>query len=71
MKLKFNFNISTWLWVFINLLQIVFITLKLFNVITWSWLWVVSPLWIVMSLIYISWIICSIVVFFKWIGNTY
>jgi len=24
----------------------IFVTLKLANVITWSWLWVLSPLWI-------------------------
>ena len=27
-------------------LTIVFIVLKLLKVITWSWLWVLSPLWI-------------------------
>ena len=31
---------------FIELLAIVFITLKLLNVIKWSWLWVLSPIWI-------------------------
>lgn len=31
---------------FVGLLTIVFIILKLCNVITWSWLWVISPLWI-------------------------
>ena len=67
--MKFNFNIPTWLWVFINLLQITFITLKVFNVITWSWLWVLSPLWIIMGLIYIGWLLCSITAFFKWIGR--
>ena len=30
---------------FFGLLTIVFITLKLFNVITWSWGWVLAPLW--------------------------
>ena len=29
---------------FVGLLQIVFITLKLCNVIDWSWWWVLSPL---------------------------
>jgi len=28
------------------LLAIVFITLKLLGKITWSWVWVLSPLWI-------------------------
>lgn len=31
---------------FPGLLAIVFITLKLTGVITWSWLWVLAPLWI-------------------------
>ena len=31
---------------FTGLLTIVFIALKLCNVINWSWLWVLSPLWI-------------------------
>ena len=31
---------------FIELLTIVFITLKLCGVISWSWIWVLSPLWI-------------------------
>ncbi|GAA0763829.1 hypothetical protein [Clostridium sartagoforme] len=31
---------------FIGLLTIVFITLKLLGIITWSWIWVLSPIWI-------------------------
>jgi hypothetical protein len=31
---------------FVGLLTIVFITLKLLGKISWSWLWVLSPLWI-------------------------
>jgi hypothetical protein len=31
---------------FATLLTIAFIVLKLTNYITWSWLWVFSPLWI-------------------------
>ena len=31
---------------FAGLLTIVFIVLKLVGVISWSWLWVLSPLWI-------------------------
>ena len=30
---------------FFGLLTIVFITLKLLNVINWSWIWVLAPLW--------------------------
>jgi hypothetical protein len=29
-----------------TILLIIFIVLKLTNLITWSWLWVLSPLWI-------------------------
>lgn len=31
---------------FFSLLTIVFIVLKLCNVINWSWVWVLSPIWI-------------------------
>lgn len=31
---------------FAGLLTILFIALKLTNVINWSWVWVLSPLWI-------------------------
>ena len=31
---------------FAGLLTIVFIVLKLMHVISWSWLWVLSPIWI-------------------------
>lgn len=31
---------------FVGALTILFIALKLLNVINWSWLWVLSPLWI-------------------------
>lgn len=30
---------------FFGLLTIVFIVLKLCHVITWSWIWVLSPIW--------------------------
>ena len=35
---------------FAGLLAILFITLKLTGVIAWSWLWVLSPLWIPLSI---------------------
>lgn len=31
---------------FFGLLTLVFIVLKLTGIITWSWLWVISPIWI-------------------------
>lgn len=34
-----------------GLLAIVFITLKLCGVISWSWWWVLSPLWIPLALV--------------------
>lgn len=36
---------------FIGLLTIVFIVLKLTNVIAWRWWWVLSPVWIPISLV--------------------
>lgn len=36
---------------FCGLLAIVFITLKLTNVIAWSWWWVVAPLWVPAALV--------------------
>lgn len=31
---------------FIGILTLIFIVLKITNNITWSWLWVLSPIWI-------------------------
>ena len=31
---------------FLSILALIFITLKLTGYITWSWLWVLSPIWI-------------------------
>lgn len=44
---------------FCGLLTIAFIVLKLLNVITWSWLWVLAPIWIPI----IFWIAVVIVIF--------
>lgn len=65
--MKFNINIPVWFWIFLNLSQVSFIALKLFNIISWNWFWVLSPLWFFMGLVYIIWFICSITLFFKWI----
>lgn len=43
---------------FTGLLTIVFIILKLCNIIAWSWWWVLSPLWISAIL----WVILVIIV---------
>lgn len=36
---------------FTGLLTILFIALKLTHVISWSWIWVLSPLWITTALV--------------------
>lgn len=38
---------------FTGLLTIVFIVLRLMNIISWSWVWVLAPLWIPFALILI------------------
>ena len=38
---------------FINMLQVLFIGLKLTNNIDWSWWWVLSPIWIQFVLVFI------------------
>lgn len=43
--MKHQINVSCGGVGFLGLLTIVFITLKLCNVINWSWWWVTSPLW--------------------------
>lgn len=39
---------------FLGLLAIAFIVLKLTKVVSWSWLWVLSPLWIPACVIVIA-----------------
>lgn len=45
---------------FCELLTVVFIVLKLTNVIAWSWLWVLSPIWIPIAIILVAVIIYTI-----------
>lgn len=47
---------------FIGLLQIAFIVMKLCKVITWSWLWVMSPLWISAVLLLVLIVIYKVLV---------
>lgn len=42
---------------FFGLLAIVFITLKLLKVISWSWVWVLAPIWIPAILLIVTIII--------------
>lgn len=46
---------------FCGLLAIVFIVLKLVGIIKWSWIWVLSPLWIpvtltILYIIFLAWL---------------
>jgi len=45
-----------------DLLTIVFIVLKLLDKIDWSWWWVLSPIWISASLVFIILIFCGVMV---------
>ena len=45
---------------FCGLLTIAFIILKLCDVIDWSWLWVLAPLWIPTVLVIGFWLICVV-----------
>ena len=36
-----------------DVLGIIFVVLKLIGVITWSWLWVLSPWWISLAIVFI------------------
>lgn len=48
---------------FSGLLTIVFVVLKLLNVISWSWWWVLSPIWIPVVLILVILIVVGIIAF--------
>ena len=48
-----------------SILTIVFVVLKLTNVISWSWWWVLSPLWIPLGLIAILFVIVFIFLLIK------
>ena len=41
MDIKINFDLSVG-----TILMITFVVLKLIGIISWSWLWIFSPLWI-------------------------
>ena len=48
-----------------SILTIVFVVLKLTNVISWSWWWVVSPLWIPLGLIAILFVVVFVFLLIK------
>lgn len=58
-----GFNIGD---VLMLMLTAIFVTLKLCGVITWSWLWVLSPLWIGLILAIIAGIVMVIILRKVW-----
>lgn len=48
-----------------TILFIVFLVLKLTNVINWSWLWVTAPLWIPFTLCIVLLLIYTIITVFE------
>lgn len=49
---------------FCGALTILFVALKLCNVISWSWWWVLAPLWIPFALIVVLlvlWLVCTLI----------
>lgn len=49
---------------FFSVLTLIFVTLKLTNVIAWSWWWVLSPLWLpwaVYGLVIVAWLLVAFV----------
>ena len=59
-KYKCSVNIE-----FFELLTIAFIVLKLCNVIEWSWIWVLSPIWIPCVIVIIIWLVIGIITSIK------
>ena len=51
---------------FTSVLTLIFITLKLCSVISWSWVWVLAPLWIGWAL---ALVIIGAVAFGAWISD--
>jgi hypothetical protein len=44
----------------LDVLAVIFIVLKLLGVITWSWVWVLSPIWIQLVIVEIVFIVILI-----------
>ena len=58
-----NTNVNSGISVgFTGLLTLIFITLKLCKVITWSWWWVLSPIWISFGIV-IAILIIALIIF--------
>ena len=60
--IKMEKNKTTYIGIgFCDVLAIAFIILKLLNIITWSWIWVLAPLWFPIALILGIFIIAVII----------
>lgn len=46
---------------FFGMLTILFIGLKLGGIISWSWLWVLSPIWLPITLVFLLVAICLVI----------
>lgn len=49
---------QVWFW---PLLTVILVVLKLTDVISWSWLWVTSPIWLPLVAVTIIWLVMTIV----------
>jgi hypothetical protein len=50
---------------FASVLGLIFITLKLTGVITWSWWWVLSPFWIPVAIFLVAFLVIITIAFIK------
>lgn len=50
---------------FVGLLTVAFIVLKLCGIISWSWWWVLSPLWISVTVVFSVIIIAALFIFWR------
>lgn len=53
-----------------SVLLIIFVVLKLCNLIKWSWVWVLSPLWISLLIAFVIYIIYFIAVIYAAIKHS-
>lgn len=42
------------------LVTIIFVLLKVTHCIDWSWLWIIAPIWLPWSCVFLLWFICSL-----------
>jgi hypothetical protein len=54
---------------FLGVLALIFITLKLIGEITWSWVWVLSPIWLPFALFILILIFYAPIQYLIWLGD--